>query len=132
MAKTVQPADDFIVMRFGQEVTVKELESPANPKKSPEPVDTQDKLTGLSVQVWPVKGAKFDDQKMLAELTKALPGTQEGYTLTRSGSILKRGGTITFKAIPGNDYHAEVSGITVPDLVDCFKKEGQPYKPWVK
>jgi hypothetical protein len=110
------------VLRGGTMDAMKAINSPGGTN---EPVDTQEKLLGLSVQVWPRSSAKFTDTDMRTAMTKPVPNTS--YTLTRSDAILKKGGTITFNSLEGNPYHALVSGITVEDLVGCFSTGGMHY-----
>lgn len=135
MPKQVGPNDNLIVMRGGSEVSVDSLQKKVD--SGTEKVDTQDKLQSLSVQVWPVSGAKMDDLKAINPMAEAIAPI-EGYTLTRSDNILKKGGVITFdpiKGVPGkpdNPYHALVSNITIDDLVSVFKSSGIPYKQWAK
>lgn len=122
MPKTVNEGDNLIILRGGTMDAMKAINTPGGTQ---EPVDTQDKLKGLSVQVWPKSSAKFTDTDMRTAMTTPIPNSS--YTLTRSDAILKKGGTITFNQLPNNAYHALISGITVADLVACFSTGGMHY-----
>lgn len=103
--------DKAIVLRAGN-VTVATLNTGA------ERVDTRDRLENLSVQLWNFGNAKMDPAT-IALLLAAVPHPH--YALTWAREITRKGGTIVENPLPGNPYHALVSGITAQELYDILK-----------
>jgi hypothetical protein len=103
--------DKAIVLRAGI-VTVASLTAGA------QRVDTRDRLENLSVQLWNFRNAKMDPAT-IALLRAAVPNPH--YALTWAQEITRRGGAIVEDPLPGNPYHALVSGVTAQELYDIFK-----------
>lgn len=103
--------DKAIVLRAGN-VTVASLTAGA------ERVDTRDLLENLSVQLWNFGSAKMDTPTITL-LRAAVPNPH--YALTWAREITRKGGRIAENPLPGNPYHALVSGITAQDLYDILK-----------
>jgi len=86
--------------------------TPDSIRKGAEKVDTRDKVYNLSVQA--TAGTAKQDTPTINALRAAVPN--EHYALTFSSNIIKKGGVIEYNPLPGNQYHALVSNITVDDL----------------
>lgn len=107
--------DKAIVLRAGV-VTTKQITDGCR-------IDTNGNVSGLSVQVWDTNTDSMTDRRIITKLLAPLqPITYNSWAVARARDFTAIGGTVTWKQLRGNPLHAEISGLSVDQIVTIFSR----------